>query len=239
MKRLEENRGNYLSGEGIAEELGVSRQAVSKSVSALKADGYIIYAVNNRGYMLDSGCDKISASVISDRTGAEVRVYECVTSTNAVASRLFSDCGECIVVSNAQTEGRKKDGGNFYSPKDKGIYFSIATPIDLPLDRLDELRGLCGTACKEVIAKTCGKPAETVRVDEVYIDGKKVCGILVECTVNAATKRIVSAVIGIGIYTSETCFSDAALASVFPEDTRNNIIADIYKAINFKLKEVG
>lgn len=231
LKRLEENRGNYVSGEIIAEESGVSRQSVSKAVGALKADGYKIDAVKNRGYMLDSGCDKISASLIADRTGARVFVYDCVSSTNEYAKKHFLDIGECIVVGNAQTEGKKKDGGRFYSPKDKGIYFSIATPVDLPFKELETLRRVCGKACAEVIAATCSQDARTVRIDEVYIGDKKVCGILTECSLNAATERVDCAVIGIGIYTSETCFADTALASVFPDDTRNNMIADIYLKI--------
>ncbi len=231
LMRLEENRGSFISGKTVAEELGVSRQAVSKAVNALKREGYEIAAVSNRGYMLDSGCDKLSASVISQKTGTKVFFYESVTSTNVLSAQKFSEYGECIVVSNFQSEGRKKDGGTFYSPRDKGIYFSIAMPLNLPLDSLEALRKICGKAAAEVINSTCGKKTEIINCDEVYIDGKKVCGILIECTVSAAAKSIESAVIGIGIYTSETCFSDTALSSIFPDETRNNIIAEIYLKI--------
>ena len=101
------------------------------------------------------------------------------------------------------------------------------------------MRALCGRAVAEVIESTCKKRAEVVRLDEVFIDGNKVAGVLTECNFNSATKIIQSAVIGVGIYTSETCFKDAGYASVFPEETRNKMIAEIYLALKQRLKEVG
>ena len=43
---------DYISGQAICEKLGVSRTAVWKNINALKAEGYIIDAVNNKGYRL-------------------------------------------------------------------------------------------------------------------------------------------------------------------------------------------
>ncbi|MGN0814401.1 MAG: biotin operon repressor [Candidatus Coproplasma sp.] len=239
LQRLEEKRGEYVSGESLSAESNVTRQAVWKAVKKLTAEGYIILSSTNRGYMLDGKCDLLSASVIAAATGAVVECYDSVPSTNAVAWKKYHDVGECIIVSDGQSEGRTKDGKNFYSPRGKGVYFSIALPLSLPLERTDELRALCGRAVAEVIESTCNKRAEVVRLDEVFIGGNKVAGVLTECSFNSATKNILSAVIGVGIYTSETCFTDAGFASVFPEETRNRMIAEIYLTIKRKLKEVG
>ena len=62
-------RGDYLSGEEAAELLGVSRNAVWKAVSALKADGYQIEAVTNRGYKLIDSGDVLSAAEIEKYLG--------------------------------------------------------------------------------------------------------------------------------------------------------------------------
>lgn len=236
LRRLEDNRGRYISGESVAAELGVSRQAVSKAVAALKGEGYAVTAVNNRGYMLDSGCDMLSSDIISSRTGARCLSYESIPSTNDVAAAEFALHGECIVVSRTQTGGKRKDGGSFYSPQDKGIYLSIALPLAIGVDKIGLLRETCAEATAEVITAACGKNTQRVRCDDIYIDGKKVCGLLIECAVNAATLTVGSAVIGIGIYTFETCFSDSALGSVFPDDTRNDMISEIYLKIKAKLK---
>lgn len=239
LQSLEERRGEYVSGESLSKNLNVSRQAVWKAVKKLTAEGYIIYSVTNRGYMLDGKCDLLSASVISAKTGVAAECYDSVPSTNAVAMKKFCERGECIIVSDGQSEGRAKDGKKFYSPQGKGIYFSIALPLNLALEKVDKLRTKCGEAVAEVIEKTCGRRAEVVRLDEVFIDGNKVAGILTEFTFNSATKIIESAVIGVGVYTSETCFKEAGYASVFPDETRNAMIAEIFICIKEKLKQVG
>ena len=46
---LEENRGTPLSGEVLAEELGVSRTAVWKAIKDLQKAGHAIAAAQNRG----------------------------------------------------------------------------------------------------------------------------------------------------------------------------------------------
>lgn len=230
LEALDLHREEYISGEKLAAKLGVSRQAIGKAISSLKADGYTILASTNRGYMLPAECDVLSAREISERTGARVLAYDSVTSTNEVAAREYLSGGECIVVSRAQTAGRKKDGGEFFSPTDRGIYFSFALPLDLPLEKLIYLRRICGNAVAQIIARSGRRRAECKHEDEVYIEGKKVAGILIECAVVAATGRTESAVIGVGVYTSQP-FGNGTLASVFPEDTRNRLISDIYLRI--------
>jgi len=236
---LEQNRGQYVSGESIAEKLNVTRQAVSKAINALKSSGFDIVAVKNRGYKLLESCDTLSAAVIEKKTGARTFVFESVPSTGKLAAGSFFDLGECIVVANEQTDGKKNDGGNFYSPRGKGIYFSFAIPLCMPFEYIDNFRKICKDAVAEIISISCGKRAYCEDMDEVLIDGKKVSGIMVECFVNAAAMRVESAVVGIGIYTSETCFSSAYLSSVFPDDTRNNMIADIFNKIKSGIQKTG
>ena len=61
---LEAGKGNYLSGENIASQLGISRTAVWKAVAGLRKDGYTIDAVTNRGYALSPKSDILSAEGI-------------------------------------------------------------------------------------------------------------------------------------------------------------------------------
>ena len=57
---LEENRGTPLSGEVLAEELGVSRTAVWKAIKDLQKAGHAIAAAQNRGYTLDTDSEVLS-----------------------------------------------------------------------------------------------------------------------------------------------------------------------------------
>ena len=61
LRRLESSRGEYLSGEQLAKDCGVSRNAVWKCVRALKEDGIQIGSVRNRGYVLLAESDALTA----------------------------------------------------------------------------------------------------------------------------------------------------------------------------------
>lgn len=217
-----------MSGESLSEAAGVTRQAVWKAVKKLTDEGYAIHSVTNKGYMLDGKCDLLSSAVISEATGAKVYCFDTVTSTNTVARQKFCNDGECVVVAECQTEGRKKDGGRFISPEQKGVYMSIALPLDAPLHTGDNLRAVCAEKVAECIGGACGIVPEIRNVDELFADGKKVCGILIEAEVNLATKTITSAVIGVGIYTAQT---GGALGYVSSRETRNALISDVYTKI--------
>ena len=86
---LEAHRGEYLSGETLAQQLHISRAAVWKAMGALKDAGYSILAVRNRGYCLGTDQDKLSLSGLAanlDEYGmsCQPEIQDCVTSTNAL-----------------------------------------------------------------------------------------------------------------------------------------------------------
>lgn len=60
LELLEQRRGESISGERLAEILGISRNAVWKAVKELQKDGYNIVAVTNKGYCLSDENDIIS-----------------------------------------------------------------------------------------------------------------------------------------------------------------------------------
>ncbi|MBR2577205.1 MAG: biotin operon repressor, partial [Firmicutes bacterium] len=61
---FEKNRGEVLSGEEIADRLGVSRTAVWKAIRNLQQEGYRIEGVTGKGYCLSRETDVMSASGI-------------------------------------------------------------------------------------------------------------------------------------------------------------------------------
>lgn len=224
LKRLDNRRGEYISGESLSSELGVTRQAVWKAVKKLTDEGYAISSVTNRGYMLDGKCDLLSSAIISERTGEKVFCYDEVTSTNTVARQKLLTDGECIVVAKRQTKGRKKDGANFISPEQKGVYMTVALNCDHSIEKSDLLRAECAKAVARTICNYCGTMPEIMDIDELFINGKKVCGILIEGEVNLAQKRLISAVVGVGIYTAEV---GAELGYITSTEPRNSLICSL------------
>ncbi len=222
---LENARGEFVSGACISRELGVSRQAISKAVRGLSAEGYEISVAPKKGYRLAEKCDLISPGVIAAKTGARILFFKSCPSTNNIAAAEYLRAGECLVVALSQSAGRSKDGSGFPSPENGGIYVSAAFPVSIALAQFDAFRTECALAVERVIFAASGKRARRVRLDEFYFDEKKAAGILVEFMVSAAANRTEFAVVGVGIYTGEA-FSKG-VAPVPSTDSRNRMIISL------------
>lgn len=225
---LENNRKDFTSGEELSARLGVSRQYINKVVQSLIADGYEIISLNNKGYRLSEHSDVLSATVIGDAAGGKVYCFDSVDSTNRVAHEIYLKEGECLVISERQTAGIKKDGTLFPSPKAAGVYMTAALDVDMPIDRIGGYRQSCASAVKLAIEAACGAHAEIKNTDDIYVNGEKICGILIECTVNAATLKTQCAFVGVGVYTGE---AEGVTAHICGTEPRNKLAADIFKRL--------
>ena len=110
LEELKKREGKPVSGQQLADALGVSRNAVWKAIHALIQDGYPIASAGNRGYCLTDGSDLLSASVIrswlpENCRSLKLKVYREVDSTNREAARLLGagETGELLLVSDTQT----------------------------------------------------------------------------------------------------------------------------------------
>ena len=204
---FEKNRGFYVSGEQIASELNITRTAVWKAVKILQKEGYEIKAVTNRGYCLDKDSDVLSVRGIRsclEDDGASLRpeVFVSVDSTNNVC-RKKADEGEpegYVAVAGAQTAGRGRRGRSFYSPADTGIYMSLLLrPENYSSDQVLKLTTMAAVAVSESIEKLSGKKAEIKWVNDIFVDGKKVCGILCEALYSVQSGNLECVIAGIGI----------------------------------------
>ena len=215
---LEESGGKELSGQELANTLGVSRTAVWKAVNALKDKGCEIEAVRNRGYRLVRSCDLITPETVSRRLPVEykdiiIKVYKSVTSTNTVAKKMAAEGAKngTVIISEEQTEGRGRRGNSFYSPAKTGLYMSIILRTgELSADT--DIYTVCAgcAVCRAIESLTDKKPL-IKWVNDIYLDDKKICGILSEATVDIEIGCIDSIVVGIGI---NLC------TDVFPENIK-------------------
>lgn len=128
-----------------------------------------------------------------------VEVYDCITSTNT----LLKERGHkgaphgLIVAAKEQTAGRGRMGRSFFSPSHTGVYFSLLLRPSLsPSDAL-LITTAAAVACARVLEQLSNKKAEIKWVNDIYIDGKKVCGILTEASFSH--NKIEFAVLGIGV----------------------------------------
>ncbi|MGN0524457.1 biotin--[acetyl-CoA-carboxylase] ligase, partial [Eubacterium sp.] len=203
LKYLSDNSSEYISGEELAHSLGKSRTAVWKAIKSLQADGYRIDAVTNRGYMLDADNDILNAQEIKKSLSFACRVeyYKTLDSTNNVAKRIIAE-GEddvLLVVGEEQTAGRGRQGKSFYSPGGTGIYMSLVVhPMTELQNAVTATTAAAVAVCRAIESLTDKKPM-IKWVNDVYLDGKKICGILTEAVTDFETQTVSSIIIGIGI----------------------------------------
>ena len=112
---LEENRGTPLSGEVLAEELGVSRTAVWKAIKDLQKAGHAIAAAQNRGYTLDTDSEVLSEQGVRlflRNKSLNLVVAQELESTNLTAKQMAAAGAPhgTLVVADSQTAGRGRRG---------------------------------------------------------------------------------------------------------------------------------
>ena len=202
LKALQKSKSEYISGEQLSERLGVSRAMVWKCVRALRQEGYQIDAVTNRGYALRE--DFGLGTTLTGCAKADFFVYDEIDSTNLQAKRLILD-GQArhgsVAFAHRQTAGRGRLGRNFHSPKN-GIYLSIVIHPDFDMSRSVLVTVAAAAAVAEAIDQVCGVETQVKWVNDIFVEGRKVCGILTEATTDFETGAIDNLIIGIGVNTS-------------------------------------
>ena len=205
IKLLENNRGTYISGGALAKELTVSRNAVWKTVEQLREEGYDISAIPNKGYRLITSGNTLSEAGITAHLKTEnvfrLDVRKTVESTNTTLRGLVS--GEThegyVVVAENQTSGKGRMGKSFYSPAGHGTYFSLLLRPGVRAEDAALITTAAAVAAARAIEEITGVHVGIKWVNDLYVSGKKVCGILTEATFDMESGLIDSAVLGIGI----------------------------------------
>ncbi|HIT54217.1 MAG TPA: biotin--[acetyl-CoA-carboxylase] ligase [Candidatus Fimivicinus intestinavium] len=220
LKKLEENRGEPLSGEALANMLSVSRAAVWKAVHTLQQAGYHIEAVPNRGYTLCTDNDILSVEGIlpflKEKTPArEIRVLSSTGSTNQEAKKMALEGAMhgSAVLAEEQSAGRGRLGRSFFSPRGSGLYMSVILRPQADAADAVLITTAAAVAVCLAIERIAGKQPRIKWVNDLYLGDQKICGILTEAVTNFETGAIESVVVGIGV-------NFRGNASLLPEELR-------------------
>ena len=204
LKILEQNKGDFVSSRILTEETGVSRNAVWKAVNDLKASGYEIESVTNKGYKLEEGSDIISLQAIDQflknkKLLDKISVFDELESTNMTAKMnvITGITDKQVIIARTQTAGVGHGRKKYISPEG-GIYLSI---IKKPKEQGRKLRAsdVGKTVSKAIEAVTGEKTELDTKTNRIFVRGKKVSGILTEYFADLETGEISSYIIGVGI----------------------------------------
>ncbi|MDD6666842.1 MAG: biotin--[acetyl-CoA-carboxylase] ligase [Lachnospiraceae bacterium] len=264
---LQQNKKTFLSGEEIADRLGLSRNAVWKAVKSLRAEGYAIDAETRRGYCLVAEPDLLdeekirkcledtwsevlkdekdqkngevketflnltekektsfiskenkSSPVLTSPSSFHIKVYPEIDSTNQEGKRLAIAGAESgtVILADQQTAGRGRRSNAFASPAG-GLYFSLLLrpdgekPVLSTTDPKEIMTRSLEAACA-CVDRVTGKKI-SYEANDLYLDGRKVGGILTESGYEFESGLLQWVVIGVGLNVKTDL-------SQLPEETR-------------------
>lgn len=145
---------------------------------------------------------EIEQGLIFDTFKDKIKIFDTIDSTNKKAKILInkSDDKEIVIISEEQTSGIGRFEREFFSPSQKGIYMSIALKDPfLSIKKLSLVTVCVATSVANIVKKLTNRHVSIKWVNDILIDGKKVCGILTESSINSEADKIDYIIIGVGI----------------------------------------
>jgi len=208
LARLKQSSG-YFSGEELSEKLGLSRQGLWKHIRELKELGYEILAVPHLGYKLDKCPDRLYPWEIKHRLkakyiGREIVYYDKISSTMDTAWELgCNNVSEgTVVCAESQSKGRGRLGRAWFSPKYRGLYFSVILRPGISLTDTPCITLLAAVALVRRFKRLANLDVSIKWPNDIFSGGRKLAGILTE--LNAEQDRVNFIVSGIGLNVNST-----------------------------------
>ncbi|MDR1785499.1 MAG: biotin--[acetyl-CoA-carboxylase] ligase [Spirochaetaceae bacterium] len=225
LSELQKAGGAVLSGEGLASLCGVSRTAIWKAARALKAEGYPVFSVP-KGYGLDPASDLLTlegvTAAYTAMSGPEASftVFREIDSTNSHARRLLAEAGalrdpqgmltgagrrlhRSFFAADTQSAGRGRMGRSFSSPPGCGLYFTLVFCPSSPVTDPARHTTSAAVAVCRTLSSLYGIDCGIKWVNDIFFQGKKICGILTEGVSSLESGGIEALVTGIGINVRE------------------------------------
>ena len=203
----------YVSGQSLAAQLGVTRQAVWKEIRALRARGYVIESVTNRGYRLTALPEYLNAAAVrrsltAKIIGCELEVLESDDSTNDyLKARGANGCKSgTVAAAREQVSGKGRLGRTWQSSKDENVMFSVLIRPQIAPPDAAAVTPLTGLAVCKALRRFTGLDCRIKWPNDVIIGSKKVVGILTE--MSAEFDAVEYVVTGIGVNVDVQAFPE-------------------------------
>ena len=179
---------DYVNGEHLAKELGVSRTSIWKAIQRLEKEGVVIESLKKKGYKLISG-DILLPEVIASNTHLNVSLNEHCSSTqlDAKLGMEANHEGNTLYLANSQSAGKGRFGRSYYCPDQGGIYMSLHLKPQLPPEELPPYTLMVAAAICKAIKNLTLIDVSIKWVNDIYYREKKIGGILTEAITSIET----------------------------------------------------
>lgn len=186
--------------------------------------------MNNKDYLNE---ELIRSSLSCELNNLDIFVFDEIDSTNTEAKRRITADGikSGLFVANKQTAGRGRAGHSFYSPENTGVYISyIFTPAE-GIQAATHATTKAAVCVARAISDLYGVNPMIKWVNDIYVNDRKVCGILSEAVTDGRLDSG-SVVVGIGINIETSDFpsdimSTAGAITTDNTVSRNRLVASI------------
>lgn len=201
LRKLKNNREEFISGEELSEKFKVSRTTIWKIIKKLREEGYIIKSSTKKGYKLLEDPDLLTEMEISEylftkKMGKNIIYFLEVESTNDEMKKNLQEEEGTILVTENQILGKGRLGREWFSSDKKGIYFSLLLKPKIdPLEAI-KITQIAASSLVEVLRKN-NVEAYIKWPNDIILNNKKVAGILVEMTTEIM--KIENIILGVGI----------------------------------------
>lgn len=194
----------HLPASELAAQLGETPAALRDQVAGLLAAGFEIEDRPGLGFRLISTPDRLIADDLTARLGPcplvrEIVVFAETDSTNELAlqrGRQGTDAG-LVIFAERQNAGRGRFGRRWESASHRGLWFTLLLRPEFPLGQWSRLTTWAAVAVAAAIERQTGRRAAIKWPNDVFLNDRKVAGILIESGTDAAGRTF--AVVGIGI----------------------------------------
>ncbi len=204
LEMLRTRVGQFVSGEELGKQLGISRTAVSKQIQKLRQEGYAVESTVSQGHRLlrlpdllrpEEVCPRLTTQIL----GRELFYFSEIGSTNDEAKkRAVAGCPEgTLVITETQLGGRGRLSRGWFSPIGKGIWFSAVLRPPFPPQEAPKCTLMAAVAINRAIREFTGIPCGIKWPNDILCNGRKLVGILTE--MSAEMDAINHIVIGMGI----------------------------------------
>ncbi|WDE11541.1 bifunctional biotin--[acetyl-CoA-carboxylase] ligase/biotin operon repressor BirA [Thalassomonas haliotis] len=196
--------GEFVSGETLGQQFGVSRAAVSKHINALAEMGLDIFRVSGKGYKLAQpldllNSDKIRAILTANGLENMLEVHNLIDSTNSYLLRRLPNNlkqGQ-VCIAEYQSAGRGRRGRQWISPFGSHVYLSMYWQLEQGMSAAMGLSLVTALAVSDAINELFNIEVQLKWPNDIYMSGVKLAGILIDLEGQAL--GACHSVIGIGL----------------------------------------
>lgn len=209
LDHLRDHLSQWVSGEQISNQLGISRTAVWKQINRLKSDGHDIDSAPKKGYRLIAEADLLALETIQAQLRTRVmgqpaiHVFQDTDSTNLQA-KILANQGAAegtVVVADTQTHGRGRRGRAWFSPPGRSIYTSLILRPPMAPFQAPQITLMTAVAVTKSLNRKTGLNAKIKWPNDILVQGKKIAGILTEISTEMDVVDFVVVGLGMNIHT--------------------------------------